>query len=108
MQDKARKLDFLAFLCYNNYRKDKKGIDNMERLTWRNAKGQVCPRVLAAEVETWDLNDFGRWSQKTAEHLCEYEDLGYTPFELELILEEYKILKSRLEVNDNKYDLLHF
>lgn len=74
----------------------------MIRYTWRRADGKVCPRVLASEVETWDSIDFGIWMQQTADSLCEYEELGYTPFELELILEEYKSLKSRLEVTGNE------
>lgn len=57
----------------------------MKRLTWcRPSDNEVCPYFLN---EDFSVEFFEAFVQKAFEKLARYEDLGYEPEELEVILD---------------------
>lgn len=57
----------------------------MERLTWhRSSDNEVCPYFLNKD---FSVEFFEAFVQKVFEKLARYEDLGYEPEELKVILD---------------------
>ena len=72
----------------------------MERLTYRRLSDDaVCPRILKSELMTEDghYNEeaFCKFTEKVYERLCDYEDTGLTPAQIERMKVKLQVLKSK-------------